>query len=106
MVQSVRPNDARRSRRNDMPHEIRLDHLPAGYVLEGAPKGGEVTVCFRDFFSSEDGQDLIHHLEGTPRDVIARLPKEAKANESTTESLLVVIRKDQTQPFISTNSGL
>jgi len=79
-----------------MPYEIKLDHLPAGYVLKGAPKGGEVTVCFRDFLSSEDGQSLIHQLEGFPREVIKKLPPEAKADESTTNNLLVVIRKDQT----------
>jgi hypothetical protein len=46
-----------------MPYEIKLNDLPAGYAIKGAPKGGQVTVCFRKFFSSEDGQELIHHLE-------------------------------------------
>jgi hypothetical protein len=80
----------------DMSYEIKLKDLPAGYVVKGAPKGGQVTVCFRDFFSSEDGQELIHQLEGVPRDIISKLPPEAKATESRTDNLLAIIRKDQT----------
>jgi hypothetical protein len=80
----------------DMPYEIKLNDLPAGYAVKGAPKGGQVTVRFRDFFSSEDGQELIHHLEGVPRDIILKLPPEAKASESRTDNLLAIIRKDQT----------
>jgi hypothetical protein len=79
-----------------MPYEIILNELPAGYVSKGAPKGGQVTVCFRDFFSSEDGQKLIHHLEGVPRDIILKLPAKAKAMESRTDNLLAIIRKDKT----------
>ncbi len=79
-----------------MPYEIKLDHLPAGYAANSAVKGGAVSVCYRDFFSSEDGQSLIHHLEGLPREIIKSLPPEAKADESTTNNLLALIRKDQT----------
>src|ERR1035441_3468010 len=79
----------------DMPYEINLKVLPLDNAFKGRLKVEKWTVRFRFLFSAEDVQELIHHLEGVPRDIILKLPPEAKASESRTDNLLAIIRKDQ-----------
>ncbi len=50
-----------------MPHEIKLDYLPAGYALRGGRAGEEVELMFRGFTSFEDGELFISRLEGSFR---------------------------------------
>ncbi len=79
-----------------MPHEIKLDYLPAGYALRGGRAGEEVELMFRGFTSFEDGELFISRLEGFPVQIMGKLPASACAEASITNNLFVILRRDKT----------
>ena len=79
-----------------MPYEVQLDHLPAGYALQGGRAGDQVEFAFRGFTSFEDGELFISRLEGVPIDIIRRLPSSAGARPSITDNLFAILRRDRT----------
>ena len=79
-----------------MPFEIKFDIPPAGYSLTAARGGDKVKVSVIEFTSSEDGDLFISRLEGLPSQIIAMLPSDAKIKESQIDTLLAIIRRDNT----------
>lgn len=77
-----------------MPHEIKFDQLPGGYVLNAARSGDVAHVQTSEFTSSEDGQHFIERLEGLPSDILTRLGDEQDFGPSRVDHLLAVIRRD------------
>ena len=55
-----------------MPVEVILNELPAGIATKATRQGETVPVRITGFFSSEDGQDLITHLEQLPSILLAK----------------------------------
>ena len=72
--------------------EIQLEDLPQGYALTSARAGEEVKLCFREFTSSEDGQYFIQRLEGTPSDVLGKMP--SPTSPSQVDNMLVICDSD------------
>jgi len=79
-----------------MPHEITLDSVPAGYIVDPSSKEapGVAKIVVREFTSSEDGELFISRLMGIPNDLISRLPPEI-ARPSTLDHLVAIIREDR-----------
>ncbi len=79
-----------------MPHEIILDSVPAGYVVEASSTEapGLAKIVVREFTSSEDGELLISRLEGIPNELISRLPPQT-GRPSTLDHLVAIIRDDR-----------
>ncbi len=50
---------------NKMPFDISLEQLPAGYAFTSARSGECVEVRYRDFTSTEDGQQFIQRVESS-----------------------------------------
>ena len=72
--------------------EIQLEDLPQGYALTSARAGEEVKLCFREFTSSEDGQYFIQRLEGTPSDVLGKMP--SPTSPSQVDNMLAICHGD------------
>lgn len=79
-----------------MSYEITFEKMPAGYSINSARPGENVTVRLRDFVSSEDGDDLITKLEGLPQQILSMLPLPIPVLPSTVHTLLAIIRKNKT----------
>lgn len=77
-----------------MPHEVKLNEIPAGYALETAQDGQPVSVAVREFTSSEDGELFISRLEGLPQQLLSLVSPVAVLQASTIDHLVAVIRKD------------
>src|SRR2546423_116208 len=79
-----------------MPHQITLDSVPAGYVVESSSeeRPGLTKIVVREFTSSEDGELLISRLEGIPSDLIARMPSGTVA-PSSVDHFVAIIRDDR-----------
>ena len=71
-----------------MPFEIDLGSPRIGYALQNAREGEEVPICFRDFRSTEDGQQFIQMLESFAYDILTRLP--TPVNPSQIDHMLVI----------------
>lgn len=78
-----------------MPHQIQLDHVPAGYALNSGRDGEQMAAAVCEFTSSEDGQLFISRLEGIPRMLIEKLPPMLTAAASMTDNLLAIVRADK-----------
>ena len=78
-----------------MSHEIVFDQLPVGYVVSAATSGQDVMVRQRGFLSSEDGDQLITHLEGLPQLCLARMAAGRPISPAAVQCMLVVIRRDR-----------
>lgn len=79
-----------------MPYNITFEGLPTGYALTSARTAGKRAVQVKGFVSSEDGEELITKLEGLPQHILSMLPSSLPILPSTVNSLLAVIRKDNT----------
>ena len=79
-----------------MPITITLEHLPVGIITSVACDGNSAQVRYREFLSSEDGDQLIKRLEATPRDLLNKIPANRRPKPSQIDHLLAVIHKDKT----------
>jgi phage tail protein X len=79
-----------------MPHEVRVDGCPAGYLAHPGRPGEMVNVVLREFTSTEDGDRFVSRLEGIPRQLLAAIPGANMAIESTLDHMLAIVRPDQT----------
>jgi hypothetical protein len=77
-----------------MPIDFRLKHPPFGYVLSVDKEGGEANVLFREFTSSEDGQQFIQRLEGLPTVVLQTMS--ISVRPSQVDHMLVIFHRDGT----------
>ena len=77
-----------------MPVEIDLGMPPAGYAVTSARASETVSVQFREFTSTEDGQHFIQRLEGLPNDILQKLPTPIPA--SKVDHMLALCRRDGT----------
>ena len=78
-----------------MSYEVSYGNLPIGYSASAARADEQVNVIYREFVSSEDGEQLILRLEGLPTDALAMLPPEANLAAENVEHLLSIIRPDK-----------
>ena len=74
-----------------MPFDINLEQLPAGYAITSARSGEFVKVRFRDFTSTEDGQQFIQRVESSTYDFL----QPSLVNPSQVDHLLAVCRRDR-----------
>ena len=72
--------------------EIDLENPPAGYLLSSTKKGEYAQVAYREFTSTEDGQNFIKRLEGLPNDILQRLPSQILPSQI--DHMLAVCRRD------------
>lgn len=79
-----------------MPHEVKLEQLPAGYAAESAHGAGEVAVWMRGFVSSDQGADFLTLIEGFPSEILQKLSDDRPVSPSTVDHMLVIIRRDKT----------
>lgn len=79
-----------------MSYEITFEKMPAGYSVNSARSGENVTVCLRDFVSSEDGDELITKLEGLPQQILSMVSHPILILPSAVHTLLAIIRKNKT----------
>lgn len=77
-----------------MPHEVRLNELPAGYALETATEGQTARVAVREFTSSENGELFVSRLEGLPQQLLSLLPQDDRPQASMIDHLVAIIRND------------
>ena len=77
-----------------MPVEIDLGMAPAGYAVTSARASETVSIQFREFTSTEDGQHFIQRLEGLPNDILQKLPTPIPA--SKVDHMLALCRRDGT----------
>ena len=77
-----------------MPVEIDLGTAPAGYAVSSARASETVSVQFREFTSTEDGQHFIQRLEGLPNDILQKLPTPIPA--SKVDHMLALCHRDGT----------
>ncbi len=75
-----------------MPVEIDLGMPPAGYAVTSARASETVSVQFREFTSTEDGQHFIQRLEGLPNHILQKLPAPIPA--SKVDHMLALCRRD------------
>lgn len=76
-----------------MPHELKLDFLPAGYSLSNARPGENANIVGREFTSSEDGDLFLSRSEGLP-DSLLRVSTLAIA-PSQVDHMIAIIRPDR-----------
>ena len=74
-----------------MPFDINLEQLPAGYAFTSARSGECVGVRYRDFTSTEDGQQFIQRVESSTYDFL----QPSLINPSQVDHLLAVCRNDR-----------
>lgn len=79
-----------------MPHEVKLEQLPAGYAAESAHGAGDVAVWMRGFVSSDQGADFLKLIEGFPSEILQKLSDDRPVRPSTVDHMLVIIRRDKT----------
>jgi len=72
--------------------EIDLGNPPAGYVLSSAKEGEYAQIAYREFTSTEDGQNFIQRLEGIPNNILQRLP--SQISPSQVDHMLAICRRD------------
>ncbi len=75
-----------------MPYEISLNDLPDGVAEASARKGEHTNIITREFVCSEHGDLFISRLDGFPSVLTAR----CGIKSSSVESLLAILRKDNT----------
>ena len=78
--------------------EIKLDSIPAGYVMNACKPGEQVEIVLKEFRSSEDGDLFISRLEGFPRQMLNLIRQKYNLVmwESSIGNMVSVIRKDKT----------
>ena len=72
--------------------EIDLGNPPAGYVLSSAKEGEYAQIAYREFTSTEDGQNFIQRLEGIPNNILQRLPSQIPPSQI--DHMLAICRRD------------
>jgi hypothetical protein len=75
-------------------YTVKFDQSPAGHALNSGRSGEEITICQKEFVSSEDGDLLISRLEGFPAEILSMLPGGGPV-PATVVHLLVIIRPDK-----------
>ena len=75
-----------------MPYEITLEVAPAGYFGTSARAEEFAQVIFREFTSSEDGQQFIKRLEGGVDPILRELP--IQVLPSTIDHMLAICLRD------------
>ena len=95
----------RRLSGHEMPFNVTLKELPAGYALENASGVEEspARIVFREFTSSEDGELVISRLDGWRTTIFSLIPVESGLRVSEIDHLLAVVR--QTEPRRSTSTS-
>lgn len=78
-----------------MPIELTLTDLPGGYAVSAGRPGEQVQVAFREFLSSEDGDDFLRRLEGFPTIVLSELPAANRPAPSQIDHMLVLVHPDR-----------
>lgn len=71
--------------------QVELGDAPAGYAVTSGRSGEDVLIRFREFTSSEDGQDFIQRLEGIPNKILQLLP--SPTSPSQVDHMLAVCRR-------------
>ena len=72
--------------------QVELGDAPAGYAVTSGRSGEGVLIRFREFTSSEDGQDFIQRLEGIPNKILQLLP--SPISPSQVDHMLAICRRD------------
>ena len=75
-----------------MPYEITLEVAPAGYFGTAARAEEFAQVIFREFTSTEDGQQFIKRLEGGVDPILRELP--IQVLPSTIDHMLAICLRD------------
>jgi hypothetical protein len=78
-----------------MPFEVILSEVPMGVAAKASRKGETASVRITGFVSSEDGHDLITHLEKFPSTLLAKAVGD-RISPSQVDNLLAIIRRDKT----------
>jgi hypothetical protein len=78
-----------------MPVEVVLNEVPAGVVIKACRGGESASVRVTGFVSSEDGQELITHLEQFPSTLLAKAVGD-RVSPSQVDNLLAIVRRDKT----------
>jgi len=79
-----------------MPVDVKLNFLPAGYLIKATPAGEDCSLIVQEFSSSEDGDLFISRLEGLPTILISLIPVPNRIPCSMIDNFLAVIRRDLT----------
>lgn len=74
-----------------MPFEINIGKPLIGYALSSGKEGDMVSIIFREFTSTEDGQYFIQRLEGISH-ILQNLP--SPINPSQIDNMLVIFHSD------------
>src|ERR1700689_4587268 len=78
-----------------MPVEVILSEVPIGVAAKASRKGETAAIRITGFVSSEDGQDLITHLEQFSSMLLAKAVGD-KGSPSQVDNLLAIVRRDKT----------
>jgi hypothetical protein len=78
-----------------VPAEVLLNEVPMGVAAGSSRKGETVPVRVTGFLSSEDGQELIGHLEQFPSTVLMKAVG-TRVPPSKVDNLLAIVRRDKT----------
>jgi hypothetical protein len=78
-----------------MPFEVILSEVPIGVATKASRKGETASVRITGFVSSEDGQDLITHLEQLPATLLTQAVGN-RISPSQVDNLLAIVRRDKT----------
>lgn len=78
-----------------MPITITLEHRPVGIITAVARDGKSAQVMYREFLSSENGDQLIERLEEMSRDILNKIPADRRPKPSQIDHLLAIIHKDK-----------
>jgi hypothetical protein len=78
-----------------MPAEVILNEVPMGVAAKASRKGETASFWVTGFLSSEDGQELITHLEQFPSTLLAKAVG-TKVPPSHVDTLLAIVRRDKT----------
>jgi len=77
-----------------MPFKINLDEVQRGYCGNNVRKGEQAVLVVKGFLSSEDGDNLVTHLEGFPDEILDSLPTPKRLPPSAIDHMLVIIEKN------------
>jgi hypothetical protein len=78
-----------------VPTEVILNEVPVGVAARTSRKGETASVRVTGFLSSEDGQELITHLEQFPSTLLMKAVG-TRVPPSQVDNLLAIIRRDKT----------
>jgi hypothetical protein len=78
-----------------VPAEVLLNEVPMGVAAKASRKGETASVRVTGFLSSEDGQELVTHLEQVPSTLLMKAVG-TRVSPSQVDNLLAIIRRDKT----------